>query len=119
VAANVNRNQGEINFGNQNIGSTSSVSVLTITNHGNATLSFQSPAYSLTGNAGDFSVQPGAINGCDFVTVNSLSAGNSCTLSVTLTPTVAGNRAAMLTLNDNAANITPQIVNLSGTGVVP
>jgi hypothetical protein len=53
----------------------------------------------------------------DFAQTNtcgtSLSARNSCTVSVTFKPTVAGKRTGNLPLHDNASN-SPQIITLSG-----
>ena len=46
---------------------------------------------------------------------NTLAGGNSCTISVTFTPTAIGTRTGTLTITDNAST-TPQIVSLSGTG---
>ena len=43
-----------------------------------------------------------------------LNAGQSCTVSVTFTPTSAGAKAATLSLSSNAA--TNPVVALSGTG---
>jgi hypothetical protein len=45
----------------------------------------------------------------------SLSAQNSCTISVTFMPTAKGQRTGYLPLHDNASN-SPQIVTLSGKG---
>lgn len=92
-----------LTFGNQNIGSTSSPQMVTLSNTGNATLTIASITAS-----GDFA----QTNTCG-TTVN---AGASCAISVTFTPTAAGTRTGAITLMDNAAS-SPQSVSLTGTGV--
>jgi hypothetical protein len=93
-------------FANQTVGSTSALQFVTVTNTGNATLSFN----------GDFTISGdfrfGDKGTCQF----SLAPGASCTASIVFTPTVAGTRTGVLTLNDNASN-SPQVINLSGSGV--
>jgi sugar lactone lactonase YvrE len=110
----INRNKGFLNFGNQGPG-TSSTQTVTITNQGNATMTFQYPAYGLVGDTSDFSVQPTAITGCNVSAGGTLSAGASCTLSITFAPAAGGVYSAVLTLYDNASNSTPQTVTLGGT----
>jgi hypothetical protein len=45
----------------------------------------------------------------------SVTAGASCTVGVTFSPTAPGSVIGALTFTDNAAT-SPQVVNLSGTG---
>jgi uncharacterized membrane protein len=45
-------------------------------------------------------------------------AGGSCSFGVTFKPTATGSRSATLTIGDNATG-SPQVVNLTGTGVPP
>jgi hypothetical protein len=93
----------------QNVGTSGTLSI-TVNNTGTATLVFSS--FAVTGtNAGDFVAQTSACGA-------SVSAGGSCAISVTFTPSASGTRIATLTITDNASN-SPQTVNLSGTGVVP
>jgi hypothetical protein len=47
----------------------------------------------------------------------SLANGSSCTLTVTFTPTTSGTLAATISVNTNAPG-SPQIVNISGTGMI-
>jgi len=47
----------------------------------------------------------------------SLSAGSTCAINVTFTPTASGIRNGTLTISDNASG-SPQSVNLTGTGSV-
>ncbi len=54
----------------------------------------------------------------DFAQTNncaSVPGPGSCTIDITMTPSVAGALSAVLTITDNAAN-SPQTINLSGTG---
>lgn len=92
-----------LSFGNENVGAQSAGQTVTITNNGTATL-------TLTGitAGGDFSQS----NTCG----GSLTAGGSCTVTVTFKPTAIFSRAATLTITDNASPAT-QTVSLSGTGV--
>jgi len=48
-----------------------------------------------------------------------LSAGKTCTISVTFTPQVTGALFAGITVIDNASSVSTQVINVSGTGVLP
>lgn len=74
-----------------------------LTNTGTASLAISGIAAS-----GDFAES----NNCG----GSVTAGSSCTISVTFTPTTTGTRPGTLSISDNAAG-SPQSVVLSGTGV--
>ena len=93
-----------LSFGNVTVGSVSPAQSVTITNTGTQTLTFTGISAG-----GDFS----STNTC---TTNVLNVGQSCTASVTFTPTASGARAGSLSISDNAAG-SPQSVVLSGTGV--
>jgi hypothetical protein len=75
---------------------------LKVANAGATTVNFNAMLVS-----GDFS----QTNTCG----SSLSAQNSCTISVKFMPTAKGKRTGNLPLHDNASN-SPQIVTLSGKG---
>ncbi|MBV9258024.1 MAG: choice-of-anchor D domain-containing protein, partial [Ktedonobacteraceae bacterium] len=109
LAPSVTLNPGSVSFGNQNVGTTSVVNKIALTNSGTAALNISKIALSGT-------------NGSDFAQTNNcgstLAATASCTISVTFTPAAAGNRTANLVLTDNAAS-SPQTLTLSGIGVVP
>src|SRR5438445_9203757 len=91
-----------LNFGSQQIGSTSTPQPVTLSNTGTAVLNLTNIATS-----GDY----GQNNTCG----TSVAAGGSCTINVTFTPTVTGTRTGTLTIIDNAGN-SPQTVNLTGNG---
>jgi hypothetical protein len=68
--------------------------------------------------SGNFALAATGKNPCTTNTV--LAANQSCTLSVTFTPSVQGNQSGSITITDNAAvGPTTQVFDLSGTGVWP
>jgi hypothetical protein len=91
-----------LTFTGQFVGSTSAAQPVTVSNTGNAALSFS----GITIN-GDFAES----NTCG----TSISASGVCTISVTFKPTAAGARTGTLTITDNASG-SPHMVSLSGTG---
>ncbi|HMD85798.1 MAG TPA: choice-of-anchor D domain-containing protein [Terriglobia bacterium] len=95
-----------LSFANQYVGTTSAAQTLTLTNTGTASLTKTSIA--ITGsNASEFA----KTSTCG----SSVAAGANCTLTLTFTPSATGNRAASLSISDNATG-SPQLVSLSGTG---
>ncbi len=98
-------------FSAQNVGTTSAVQPVTITNTGMANLILGAVAIGGT-NPGDFG------KNADTCTGATIMPNGTCTVSVTFTPAAAGSRSASLTFTDNAAD-TPQSVGLGGTGATP
>jgi hypothetical protein len=97
-----------LNFGNQTVGIVSGPQAVTLTNTGNIALT---ASIGITGtNGGDFT----QTNNCP----SSLPPNASCMVNVTFDPTAIGTRSANLVFTDNAPN-SPQLVSLSGVGVVP
>jgi Putative Ig domain/Abnormal spindle-like microcephaly-assoc'd, ASPM-SPD-2-Hydin len=96
-----------LNFGNQNVGTTSSPQDVTLTNNQGLALDISSIGF-LGPNATDFA----QTNNCGF----SLVVGGSCSVSVTFTPSAIGNRTATLNIVDDVPS-SPQTVSVSGTGV--
>src|ERR1051326_1921337 len=84
---------------------TSAPQTVTLTNSGTAPLTMSGMVAS-----GDFS----ATNDCGAT----VAPKARCTISVTFTPTVAGERTGAGTITDNAAD-SPQSISLSGTGLAP
>ena len=80
------------------------VKTLTITNTGNAALSFSGIQMQ-----GDFT----QTNNC-----TSVAPQGSCSMQVSFNPTASGQRAGSVTLTDAAAN-SPQTVMLTGSGITP
>jgi hypothetical protein len=101
----VSLSPSSLSFGNQVVGTTSAVKFVTLTNTGNATLTF-SGSFLISS---DFAF--GGLGTCG----STVAAGASCTISVKFTPTATGARTGAVTLNDNAPN-TPQKISLSGNG---
>jgi hypothetical protein len=95
-------------FGDYMVGTSSVPATVTLTNKGSTALTMNS--ITLGGaNPGDFS----QTNTCG----SSVGAGASCTITATFTPTVAGPRAASVSISDSDVS-SPQSVSLSGTGLV-
>ncbi len=88
------------------VGTTSVPQVETLTNTGGSELVINSVAITGT-NATDFD-QSGTCG-------SSLSAGASCTLNLTFTPSQLGQRSASITITDDAL-VSSQVLPLSGTG---
>ncbi len=89
-------------FGGQVVGATSNAQTVTVTNGSTAPL-----AVSGVTVAGEFS----QTNTC----TPSIPAGSACTVSITFTPAISGNKDGILTITDSAFS-SPQTVPLSGTG---
>ena len=93
-----------IAFGNEGVGYPSAATVVTLANEGTQPLDIS----GITASA-----QFEETNNCP----PTLAAGGaSCTVNVTFTPTAVASATGTLTVNDNAPG-SPQIVNLTGTGV--
>ena len=88
---------------------TSAAQTVTLRNTGTSTLNISSTTITGT-NASDFAISSKTCGA-------SLTAGSSCTISVTFRPQVAAARTASLTFSDNAFG-SPQMVALSGTGTM-
>ena len=94
-------------FGSQTIETTSAAQTITLTNTGTANLTVSS--VSLTGtNASDFART-------DHCTDATVTPSDTCTVSLTFTPSAIGSLNASLSFSDNAP-ASPQAVALSGTG---
>jgi len=101
----VSLNPSTLTFTSQTVHTASSAQSLTLANTGTGTLTVVSIAISGV-NEGDFT----QTNAC----VGSIAAGAHCSISVTFSPTAAGNRSATLTITDNAAG-SPHTIALKGT----
>jgi hypothetical protein len=99
-------------FGGVTVASASAPLVVTVTNQQPTTLTFGSTLASFSGlAAGDFAV---ASTTCGAT----LAGGASCTIDVTVRPTVGGARAAVMGVNSNAYG-SPHGVTLSAIGTTP
>src|SRR6185312_15095805 len=93
---------GQLDFGQQTVGASSSAQTITLTNSGTADMAVQKVAAT-----GDFS----ATSKCPAT----LSAGANCTVSIVFTPSAAGSRTGQLQVSDDAPG-SPQSVTLTGIG---
>ena len=94
-----------LTFSNQITSTTSAAQLVTLSNTGNAVLSISGISLSGT-NASSFT----QTNTCGAT----LAPASNCTLSVTFSPTAAGNYSASLIIS---ANVSVPTVSLAGTGV--
>jgi hypothetical protein len=101
-----------ISFGNQTQNTTSSAMSATLTNTGTVALTISNIAITGT-NLTNFALSTGT-NACG----TSLSAGSSCSIYVTFSPTSVVNYSATLSVTDNATG-SPTTSALSGSGIAP
>ena len=102
-----------LNFPDESIGVPSSDQTVTLTNYGTATLTLST--ITITGaNSGDFNFV-----GNDFACYSGemLATNATCIIDVYFTPSAAGSRTAIVNINDNSVNGSPQTVTLTGTGL--
>jgi ASPM-SPD-2-Hydin domain-containing protein/centrosomal CEP192-like protein len=95
-----------VDFGNVTVGTTSTQTVV-ITNIGNA-----------SANISGATVSGGGFNYVGPALPLTLSSGQSVNLTVTFAPSAAGAATGTLSLSTNA-NVTPNTIPLTGTGVLP
>ena len=98
-----------LTFGDQSAGIASPAQNLTLQNQSGAAVQIASITFAGS-NPGDFS----QTNTCP-VSPATLADGASCTIAVTFTPSLTGERAAVLNVSDGA-NPSPQTATLSGYG---
>jgi hypothetical protein len=98
-------------FGNQPVAATSATQVVTLTNRGGATLNVG--AVSLGGaNPGDFSKMS------DMCSSTAVPPSGTCSITLALTPSLDGARAATLSIPSDAIGAPPS-VPLTGNGTAP
>jgi phospholipase C len=93
-----------LTFANQNVGTTSAASPVTLTNNYSQSVSISSVSAT-----GDFAV---ASNTC----TSTLAKGAQCVIGVSFAPTAAGVRTGTFSISDTAPG-SPTLLALSGTGV--
>jgi beta-propeller repeat-containing protein/ASPM-SPD-2-Hydin domain-containing protein len=99
-----------LNFGNQNVGATSTSQTATLRNTGTGILNISN--ISFAGATGDYS----QTNNCGAQLTPAGGAKDNCTITITFAPTAGGSRPDIVQIADDSAN-SPQAVALSGTGV--
>ena len=100
-----------LNFGNQNVGTTSASQTVTLRNTGSGLLNIAGITFAGTG--GDYT----ETNNCGSQLTPAGGAKDNCTITVTFSPTAGGSRPDIIQITDDSAN-SPQTVALSGSGVV-
>ncbi|HLW99291.1 MAG TPA: choice-of-anchor D domain-containing protein [Candidatus Acidoferrales bacterium] len=117
IVANVTMAPSPVPFGNQQQGTTSAATTITVSNTGTApaTLGAGTPVTITGANAGDFAIVGGTTT-CVAGFVLVANTG-SCVINVTFTPSATGARTAQVNVADNAPG-TPQTDTLNGTGIL-
>jgi hypothetical protein len=112
-----------VDFGAVPVGGTSATMNSTLFNDSSATVTVSSPGFAISGgtNPGDFHIVPFVSSGdgfsaCPTTLPFPLASFSGCDVSLTFTPSVAGNESSTITATDNAAG-SPQNAALTGTGV--
>lgn len=96
-----------LNFGQQQVGTSSSAKNIRVTNRGGKTITIA--GITITGvDAGDYA----EVNACG----STLGPGASCSIAVVFTPTQTGTRIAAVSISDTGGG-SPQRVSLSGIGI--
>jgi hypothetical protein len=101
-----------INFGFQNVGTSSAAQPITLSNIGSAPLNISSIGASGSA-AGDFITNSNCPQGA-----GSLTVGSSCIVNVQFSPTQAGSRTASIVITDNAPD-SPESISVAGTSISP
>ena len=104
----INLNPTTLNFNNVSVGTTSPAMNVTLTNSGTGTLTITSIAVSPSPTYAE-------TNNCP----SSLTGSQSCTISVTFSPTQIGTVTGTVTVSSSNASNSPQSVSLTGTGTGP
>jgi len=111
-------------FGNVRKGTTSGALTVTLTNTGTDTLNLAAAnAVTISGaNAADFAIVSGTTTCKNSTAVPPAPGpGNTCVVNIAFTPSTSAAEAATLTFTDDSGGVagTQQVVNLTGTGVLP
>ena len=99
-------------FTSQGVGTTSAGKTVTVQN-----ISANAVTLSSIATSGNFIAVGGSTTPCSNTSV--LAPSGSCTLSVTFTPSIAGAIQGALVISDNNVMVGQQVVNLTGTALLP
>jgi len=114
-----------VSFATTNVGETSSTETITVSNDGNAALTFRIPDSGTNPSVSNGFALDGATT-CPELIISSaagvLSQGTSCTYAINFAPTIAGTYSGSAILTDDSLNVTTfpqdtQTVALTGTAV--
>jgi hypothetical protein len=96
----------KLTFSSQVVGTTSAAQTVTLTNDGDVKL-------NISGFTANPSQEFAETDTCD----GSVDVGKNCSISVTFTPAVGGNRTGTITINDDdSSSANPHTIALTGTG---
>jgi ASPM-SPD-2-Hydin domain-containing protein/HYDIN/CFA65/VesB family protein len=98
-----------LSFANTIVGTTSVTKSVSASNVSASTVTISGITAS-----GDFSAAPGGIKPCN----GSVSAGASCTFTVVFSPLAPGTVSGSVAVTDDSS-VSPQIVNLNGSAILP
>lgn len=98
-----------LSFGNVVVSATSPGQVVTVTNGSNSAVSISGISGS-----GNYTAASSGATPCG----GSLNSKQSCTFTVTFSPTLPGTVSGAVTISDNTAG-SPQVLNLTGKGILP
>ncbi len=101
---------GAYNFGQVNLGSSSSAVTFTIENLGTGSLTLSNPSMT-SGHTSDFAISTSGIS-------NTIAAAGSTTFTVTFTPGARGSRSAVLTITDNDSDEGTYTITVKGTTAI-
>ncbi len=108
------RTAGSLNLGKLNVGASSPVQSLNLSNDGDLSLALGSPLFTPSGNTADFTVSTTGSNAC--ASGGALATAATCSIAATFTPTATGARAETLTFSSTAVNASSITGALLGTG---
>lgn len=112
LAATVTFSPAAVAFGSLGVGTTSGPQTVTVTNSGNANLTFSAGAVTISGvNSADFSIVSDMCSG------QSVAPNGTCAVGVTFKPSTAASESATVSFADNASG-SPQTVSLTGNGMM-
>ncbi|HEX7958504.1 MAG TPA: SBBP repeat-containing protein [Terriglobales bacterium] len=98
-----------LNFGSQNLGTTSAAQTATLRNTGSGILNISTISFAGTG--GDYF----QTNDCGSQLTPAGGAKDTCTITVTFTPSAVGSRPDVIQIADDSAN-SPQTIAVAGIG---
>jgi hypothetical protein len=99
-----------ISFADRQVGTTSQTQYVTLTNNGDLPLTFDG-LYTVGDESGEFVANPGTCG-------TTIVAHSSCELGASFSPTAAGDRSAILVVNDSGPD-SPQEIILTGHALAP
>ena len=108
-----------LNFGDQLLNTTSLVMQVTLTNNGNAPLTFDVGSFNVQLIRGDDPTgSPDFLENQNCTDTPDLQPGANCTINVFFSPQTTGAKTAVIKIIDNASD-SPQYIDLAGNSILP